>query len=89
MDTTNKFWGVKIIIFKVLIIVIIFAVGLKQYTFRIQQNFKCIDNSFYKFIKKLCFVSDKYKQKVCRKKIRESKRLFLINFCQYQNNIYI
>jgi hypothetical protein len=61
MNTTNKFWGVKIIIFKVSIVVIIFTVGLKQYTFRIQQSLKRIDNNFYKFIKKLCFVSDKDK----------------------------
>jgi len=52
---------VKINIFKVLITSIIFIIELKQYTFKIQQNLKFIDNNFYKFIKKFCFVFYKHK----------------------------
>ena len=52
---------VKINIFKVLITSIIFIIELKQYTLKIQQNFKFINNNFYKFIKKFCFVFYKHK----------------------------
>ena len=63
----------KIIIFKVLIALIIFAAELKQYTFRIQQSLKLTDNNFYKFIMKFCFVSNKRKQRVRRENYKEKK----------------
>ena len=78
----------KITIFKVLNAPIIFTAELKQYTFRIQQGVKLINNNFYKFIKKFYFVSNKHKQRVCIEKIRGRIILFLINFCQNQTNIY-
>jgi hypothetical protein len=67
----------KITMFNILIALTIFAVGLKQYTFRIQQSLKLIDNKFYKFIKKLCLVYDRHnKQKVCREKLRRKENCF-------------
>jgi hypothetical protein len=67
---------VKIIIFKVLIASITCATELNQYIFRIQQNLKFIHNNFYKFVKKLCFVSDKHKQRVCGGKLERERDYF-------------
>jgi hypothetical protein len=67
-------------IFKILIAPTVFVMGLKQYNFRIQQSLKFIDNNFYKFIKKLCFVSDKHKQRVCRENSGREEDCFLYFF---------
>jgi hypothetical protein len=67
-------------IFKILIAPIVFVIGLKQYNFRIQQSLKFIDNNFYKFIKKFCFVSDKHKQRVCRENLGREEDCFLYFF---------
>jgi hypothetical protein len=46
--------------FKILIVPTIFF-RVKVIYFDIQQNFKFTNNNFYKFIKKIYFISDKYK----------------------------
>jgi hypothetical protein len=56
----SKTLKVRIIIFKILVASTIFIIGLKQYTFKKQQNSKFIENNFYKFFKNLCFVCDKH-----------------------------